>query len=78
MKDETEKARLIITWDRVSGQAHFDVVGLSHVEAMRLLLGIMTANFEHALEEAQSSPALTPRRATLGSLSQGEREEEVL
>lgn len=53
---EEKEARLIITWDRESGQAHFDLVGMSHVEAMRLLLGIMTANFEHALGEVQPSP----------------------
>lgn len=53
MGDGLKQAQLIITWDRQSGKASYDLVEMSHVEAQRLLLGIIQANLEHALAEVQ-------------------------
>lgn len=50
---EEKEARLVIVWDRETGEARFDLTGMSHVEAQRLLQGMLQANLEHALAEAQ-------------------------
>lgn len=70
-----EEAKLIITWDRGSGEAKFYLVGMSHVEAQRLLQGMIQANLEHALAEAAGlhqhdhniAPALLPGRGEKGN-----------
>jgi len=51
MKNE-QQTKIVIVWDRESGEARFDLMGLSHVEAQRLLQGVLQANLENALREA--------------------------
>lgn len=50
--EEKQVAQIVITWDRENGQSHYTLAGLTHQEAIMILLAVLGDNFSHALAEA--------------------------
>jgi len=47
-------SRIVVDWDRESGKADYQIEGMSHVEAMRVLLVVVMDCLDHALVEAET------------------------
>jgi hypothetical protein len=52
LKVEEQKTQIVISWDRENKAVNYNLVGMSHVEAQRLLQEVLHANLEYAIAEA--------------------------
>lgn len=51
--EEQQQAQIVISWDREKKSVNYNLVGVSHVEAQRLLQEVLHANLEYVIAESQ-------------------------